>query len=315
MPIDVTPRHIELAMSRIAPMIRHTPAMRVSFAQDDITDHELWLKLENLQITGSFKVRGALNKVLQLPEEVRKRGLVTASGGNHGMAVAYAGQVTQVPVTVFLGKNVPQERAERLRDWGAKVEVAGANFDEACDKAAAYAALVNASYLHAFSDPDIIAGQGTIGLEILDQVPRPDVVIITIGGGGLIAGAAVAIKSRYPNSRIIGVEAAGAAKMIAARLAGKPVSLSEINTKAVSIAPKQTTQLNLDLIKAHVDEIVTVTDEEMIEGCRWLWRETQVAGEMAAGATIAALKYKKFPIPAGASVCCLVCGSGKEGLI
>ncbi len=308
-PPSLSSINIDSAAVRIAPYVRLTPVMNVGYMRSPLTDAQLWLKLENHQVTGSFKVRGAMNFVLtQAPEKIRK-GLVTASGGNHGLAVAYASKIAKTSATVFVSTAVPEQRVEKLRSWGAIVHVSGNNYDETLLIAQEYASQSGGCYIHGFADPAVIAGQGTLGLELLDQLPQLDCVIVAIGGGGLIGGIAQIIKTRRPKCRVIGVEADGAAKMSLALRAGHVVSLAEVTTKAVSIAQRMTTELNLDLVRRYVDDIITVSDEDMMQAIRWLWNECNVSAEMAGAAGVAALQTGALKAKEGETVCSLICGA------
>jgi len=306
--IDVT-----AAAARIAPYIRRTPVMDTGFVREPITSARLWLKLDNLQVTGSFKARGAINFVLSQPPGKLKNGLVAASGGNHGMAVSYAARVAKTKATVFVSANVPRERIRKLEDWGADVRIEGATFEEAFTAAEKFSRTTNAILVPTFSDPAVVAGQGTVGLEILEQM-QPDIILVAVGGGGLIGGLACAVKERRPNCRVIGIEPAGAARFTATKKAGHIVTLAEANTAAASIAMRTTTEFNYGLIKRYVDDMVTVSDEAMIAGAVWLWRECSTAAEMSGGATIAALQSGAVKAKADETVCALVCGGGRDGL-
>jgi threonine dehydratase len=312
---QVTQAMIREAATRVATHIRRTPVMQLNNVRTAITPAHLWLKCEQMQVTGSFKARGAFNKILSLSDAALKRGVIAVSGGNHGIAVAHAARSRGVKATVYVGSSVPPERVAAMQSWGAEVVVAGPTHAEAFAMASGIAEKTGAVYVHPFDDPLVIAGQGTVGLELLEQLEPPDYLLIALGGGGLISGMARAVRETWPRCKIIGIEPAGAAKMRAALDAGKPVKLDKVETKAISIAPNITTPIVHAFVRAFVDDVITVTDAEMIEGCRWLWREAAVAGEMAAGAPIAALMNGKVKATAGQNVCVLVCGAGKDGII
>jgi threonine dehydratase len=305
---------IRAAGRRIRPHVRRTPLLRVGPALRPAGDGELSLKLECLQVTGSFKARGATNKVLTLPPEEVARGLVTASGGNHGLGVAYAGWIAGAPVTIYLPANAPQSKAEKLERWGARVLWEGAVWDEADRAAREAAARQGLTYVHAFADPAVIMGQGTIGLEILEEAPETAVLVVSIGGGGLMAGIAAAAKALCPGIRVVGVEPTGAPTLSASLRAGRVVELAEIRTVANTLAPRRSHELNLGIIRRHVDEIVLIEDEEMREAARWLWFETGVAAELSGAAAVAALLTGRVRVDAGAAVCAVVCGAGTDGL-
>lgn len=273
----------------------------------------LALKLEFLQVTGSFKARGATNKVLTLPPGRVGRGLVTASGGNHGLGVAYAGWLARVPTTIYLPHSAPPAKVAQLESWGAAVVRFGEVWDEADREARSVAERDGLSYIHAFADPAVVAGQGTVGLEIAEDVPEISTVVVAIGGGGLISGIATAVKALAPGARVIGVEPVGAPTLYESVRAGSLVELERITTAANTLAPRKSAELNLGIIQAKVDDIVLVTDEEMIDAARWLWQEMGIAAEMSGAAAVAAWLAGRIPDPAG-DVCAVVCGAGTAGL-
>lgn len=301
---------IEEARSRLSGHVRRTPLLRAA-ALRSAPAGRLTLKLESLQVTGSFKARGATNKVLTLPPG---RGLVTASGGNHGLGVAYAGWLAKVPATIFLPANVPPSKVERLRSWGAEVVREGAVWDEADRAAREVAEREGLDYVHAFADPAVVAGQGTIGLEILEDAPETGMVLVAIGGGGLISGVASAVKALSPSTRVIGVEPVGAPTLYESLRAGAVVELDRIATAANTLAPRRSHELNLGIIQETVEHIVLVTDEEMREAARWLWLETGIAAEMSGAASVAAWLSGKVQVGEAESVCALICGAGTEGV-
>lgn len=304
---------IEQARRRLASHVRRTPLVSAGPLLRSSDAARLTLKLESLQVTGSFKARGATHKVLTLaPEEVR-RGLVTASGGNHGLGVAYAGHLTGAPVTIYLPANVPPAKAEKLERWGARVLWEGSVWDEADAAAREAAARSGATYVHAFADPAVIAGQGTLGLEIVEDDPDADLLLVAIGGGGLISGVATAVKALRPKMRVVGVEPVGAPTLAASLRAGRVVELERIATAANTLAPRSSAPLNFEIIRRTVDEIVLVEDEEMREAARWLWFEIGIAAELSGAAAVAALLTGRVAA-AGRRVCALVCGAGTDGL-
>ncbi|HEV7517992.1 MAG TPA: threonine/serine dehydratase [Thermoanaerobaculia bacterium] len=303
---------IYAAAERIRGRVRRTPLLRAAPVRQQVVPGELTLKLESLQVTGSFKARGATNKVLTLSPEEIGRGLATASGGNHGLGVAYAGWLAGARVTIYLPENAPPAKAEKLRQWGAEVVYAGEVWDDANAAALEAAERHGWTYVHPFADPAIIAGQGTIGLEVLEDAPETGVLVVAIGGGGLIAGVAAAAKAMKPGIRVIGVEPTGAPTLYESVKAGRVIELAEIRTAANTLAPRKSDALNLAIIQENVDEIVLVTDDEMRAAARWLWFEAGVAAELSGAASVAALQAGKVRI--GGSVCALVCGAGVDGI-
>lgn len=273
------------------------------------------MKLESLQVTGSFKARGATNKVLGLPPEQVARGLVTASGGNHGLGVAYAGWLSRAPVTIYLPSNVPPAKVKQFESWGAQVVREGDVWDEANHAAQVAADRDGLAYVHAFADPAVVAGQGTVGLEILEDAPETDVLLVAIGGGGLISGIATAAKALRPGIRVVGIEPVGAPTLSESIKAGSLVTLERIATAANTLAPRRSAELNLEIIRATVDEIVLVTDEEMLDAARWLWNEMGIAAELSGAAAIAAWLRGRARVEESESVCAVVCGAGTAGII
>jgi threonine dehydratase len=295
--------------------VRRTPTIRATPARDGPSPPglDVRLKLECLQVTGSFKPRGALNKILTLDPTAVRRGFITASGGNHGLGVAYAGWRAGVPVTVYLPASSPATKAEKLEGWGARVVRAGDVWDEANAAALAEAAREGLTYVHPFADEAVIAGQGTIGLEIMEQEPDVGTVVVAIGGGGLIAGVALAVKSESPATRVVGVEPVGAPTLYESVRAGRLVELARIATAAGTLAPRRSAEINLALVQRHVDEIVLVSDDDMRDAARWLWRELAIGVELSGAAALAAVLTGRVGGRTG-TVCALVCGAGADGL-
>lgn len=298
---------IRAAKARIAPHIRRTPLMRAD-------DPGLWLKLENLQATGSFKARGALHKLATLDEAAKARGLVTASGGNHGAAVAFAGQTAGVPTAIYVPGNAAELKRRKIQRFGAELIVHGAYFEETNAAALARAESDGRAYIHPFNDPAVIAGQGTVALEILEDLPEAATLLIAIGGGGLIAGMALAARAIKPDIRVVGVEPTGSPTLKASLDAGRVVQLERIETTVATMAARQTAELNLAIAKAHVAEIVLVSDEAMLEASRHLWLTYGIAADLSASAGIAALRTGAYAPKPGETVCVLVCGAGDEGI-
>ena len=305
---------IEAARERIQDKVRRTPVIRAAPARAPICDGDVWLKLECLQISGSFKARGATNKVASLDDAALARGLVTASGGNHGLGVAYAAWRAGVSARIYLPANTPPAKADALRAWGAEVVREGAVWDDANAAALEAAARDGPSYVHPFADPLVIAGQGTVGLEIVEQMDHLDTLVVAIGGGGLISGVATAIKALTPATRVIGVEPEGAPTLYESTRARRLVTLASLDTAANTLAPRRSEQINLDIISAHVDDIVLVSDDAMRDAARWLWREFGVGVELGAAAAVAALQTGRVAPAADEITCALVCGAGRDGM-
>jgi threonine dehydratase len=306
---------IRAAAKRIAPYVRRTPTVLTGPVRDRRNlGGALRLKLECLQVVGSFKPRGALNKLFSLPDRSSIRGLITASGGNHGLGVAYAAYVAGVPATIYLPTTTPAAKIGKLREWNARTVVEGDSWDDSNRIALAAARGEGLTYIHAFADPLVIAGQGTIGLEVLEDAPETDTLVIAIGGGGLISGTAIAARALRPDIRIIGVEPEGAPTLYRSLRAGRIVELDRITTAAGTLGARATEQLNFDLVRDHVAEVVLVTDHDMREAARWLWFELGVAAELSGSAAVAALLAGRYRAGSGERVCALVCGAGTDGI-
>jgi len=312
----VTIEDVTAAAGRIGPYLRRTPLLPVRCTKTNpFPDGELCLKLECLQVTGSFKPRGAVSKLRSLDGATLARGIVTASGGNHGLATAYAGWLAGVRTAVFVPENVSPDKRKKLAQWGAEVVVQGRHWDEANREALALSEREGMTYFHPFADPAVIAGQGTLALEILEQAPDIDMILVGIGGGGLISGIAVAAKARKPSLRIIGIEPVGAPTLHACLAAGRIVTLPGITTRVPTFAALRTEPINFEIVRRHVERIVLITDEAMSEAARWLWFEMGIAADLSGAAAIAALQSGAIRPPAGLHVCALVCGAGPDGLV
>ncbi len=299
------------ARERIHGFVRRTPIAPAPPLTDEVPA-QLVLKLENLQVTGSFKPRGVFNTLLQLGEVERQRGVVTASGGNHGVAVAYAAWRLGLPAVVYLPQTASADRAARAAAWGAQVIQHGDAWDDAHAAAAAHAERDDLVYIHPFDADATLAGQGTLGLELIDDVPDLDCVLIAIGGGGLIAGMANAIKAARPGVRIIGVEPVGAASMQAALTAGRVVELDRVRTIADTLAPRAVSERTRALTAAFVDQIVLVDDAAMIDAMRWLWAQYNQLVEPSGAAVIAALRTGAVDVTGCRCPAALICGGNAD---
>jgi threonine dehydratase len=249
----------------------------------------VWLKYENLQRTGSYKIRGALNRTLTLPQAARARGVIAASAGNHAQGVAVAAQLAGVPATIVMPRQAPLAKIAATRGYGARVILHGDVFDEALAYACQLAVDEGLTLIHAFDDPLVMAGQGTVGLEILDDAPEIDTLVVPIGGGGLIAGIATAARAMRPDIRIVGVQSAGANSTYLAfhdQLIGPLESVSTIADGLLTRAPGQHT---LPIIRRHVDDVVTVSEEAIAETVVLLFERAKTVAEPAGAVALAAL--------------------------
>jgi threonine dehydratase len=272
---------VEAARARLSTKgVRVTPVYG-SETFTGLTGRPVHLKAENLQRTGAFKIRGAVNKIEGLDEEERKAGVVTASAGNHGQAVAWAAREEGIDATVFMPAETPMAKVDATRNYGASVELAGHAFEEALQAAIERAEATGATFVHAFEDPLVIAGQGTIGLEIAEQVPDLGTVVVPVGGGGLASGVALALRGARPDVRIVGVQAAACAPLAGDAPTGYTI--------AEGIAVKHPGELTSVLVKDLLDDVVTVTDEEISQAIVLLLERVKLVVEGAGAASVAAL--------------------------
>jgi threonine dehydratase len=306
----ITLTDIEAAAERIAPFVRRTPVLEVTALAEPITPADLSLKLENLQATGSFKARGATNKLLSMPAEALSKGIVTASGGNHGLAVARAARQAGVAATVLVTESVTPEKLAKLERWGASVRIAGQIWNEANEEALQLAEQTGAVYFHPFADPHVIAGQGTAALEFLEDQRDLDVLLVAIGGGGLISGMSIAVKALKPSVRIIGIEPEGSPTLRASLEAGRVVRLNSVTSQVATMSCAETDESVFQIVQRNVSEVVLVTDDEMRDATRWLWFELGIAADLSGAAAIAALRTGAIHVPKGLKIGALVCGAG-----
>ncbi|WP_129113484.1 threonine ammonia-lyase [Halegenticoccus tardaugens] len=268
-------------------VVKRTPIER-STSLDELAGGEVHLKMEHLQWTGSFKTRGAYNKIARCVERGGVDRVVAASAGNHAQGVALAATKLGVESTIVMPKGAPQAKVDATRGYGADVELVGADFRAAMDHAKK---LVDsdAEFVHAYDDPAIVAGQGTLGIEMYEDLPDVDTVVVPIGGGGLVSGIATAFAELSPETRIVGVQAADAATVPGSLEAGHPVALDEVETIADGIATGGVSELTLSLIEAHVDEVVTVTDGEIARAILLLLERSKQLVEGAGASSVAAI--------------------------
>jgi threonine dehydratase len=297
---------IYAAKIRIAPYLWRTPLFE-SATLSSLTGTNLRLKAENLQRTGAFKARGAINAVLQLTEDERARGVVTFSAGNHGQALAYAARLAGVRCTVFMAENAVPVKVDAIRSYGAETRF-GPSIHEAYGLMEQFAAASGAVFISPFAGAPVIAGQGTVGLEILEDFPEVEQIVVAIGGGGLLSGIALAVKAIRPDIRIVGVEPEGANAMWRALKAGEPVRLEKIETIADGLAAPFTTELPLAITQRYVDDVVLVTDEEILAAQRLILARTKQLVEPAGAAGVAALMTGKAAVPHGANTAAILSG-------
>jgi threonine dehydratase len=294
MKLPVSLEDVRAAAGRIASGIYRSPCPP-SIPLSELTGCEVYCKLDYLQRTGSFKERGARNALLQLDETNRKRGIITASAGNHGLGLAYHGKLLAVPVTVVMPRFAPLTKAATCRELGAMVILHGDNFDEAREYAVARAESTGQQYIHGFNDPAIIAGQGTTGLEIVEDLNAFDAVVAPIGGGGLIAGMALAIKGLRPGTKIIGVEPTRAASFTAALNAGHPIAITTAPTLADGLGARCVGENAFRIAQSLVDRVVTVGERGIAKAILKLIELEKSVVEGAGAAGLAALMSGELP--------------------
>ena len=286
-------RRIQEAQELIRPYLHRTPLFTSRFLSSQ-TGAEVFLKAELFQKTGSFKPRGAINKLKHFTAEEKARGIVTVSAGNHAQAVAFAASMEKIPCVVVMPSSAPQNKLDATRGYGATVVLHDdmRTIFERCEQVRKDR---NAILLHPFDDPDVIAGQGTVGLEIYEDVPEADTVVVGIGGGALISGIATALKNLNPEIRIIGVEPDGAPSMYRALREGKPVRLEKIETVADGLAAPYVGEWTLKTVQEYVDDVVLVSDQQIIEAVKLLLERAKLMVEPAGAAGTAALLSGKIP--------------------
>jgi threonine dehydratase len=256
--------------------------------------NEIYLKKENLQITGAFKLRGAFNKIASIPEDKRKKGVIAASAGNHAQGVAFSANYFNIPSIIVMPEATPLTKVSGVKEYGGEVVLAGNNYDEAYEYAVNLAKEKGLEFIHPFADDEVIAGQGTIALEMLEKVPDLDYIIVPIGGGGLISGIASAAKQINPHIKIIGVTAAGAPAMRLSFLSGSVQDSTFVKTIADGIAVRDTNPKMYNLVKEVVDDIVEVDDEEIANAILFLMERQKVVVEGAGAVGVAALMHHKI---------------------
>ncbi|HVI76380.1 MAG TPA: threonine ammonia-lyase [Anaeromyxobacteraceae bacterium] len=303
----VTLDDVVAARQRIADHIYVSPCARSETFSRAIGAHG-FLKLENLQMTGAYKERGALNKLLTMPPAERAKGLVAASAGNHAQAVAYHAGRLGVAATIVMPEATPLLKVANTRGHGARVVLHGANYEEAYAEARRLEQVEGLTFVHPFDDPAVIAGQGTVALELLEQVPELDAVLVPVGGGGLVSGMAVALKARAPHVRVIGVETEMLPCMLASLDEGRLVTVEAASTVADGIAVKRAGEITFLHVQKLVDEIVTVSEEEIASAILYLLEKEKTVAEGAGAVAVAALLNHKVRGLEGRRVVAMVSG-------
>ena len=302
----ITLATVQQARERIRAFVYNSPC-RVSAELSRMAGQHVHLKLDNLQRTGAFKERGALNKILTLTEQERQRGVITASAGNHAQAVAYHACARGINAQIVMPLMTPLVKVAATKDFGAEVVLHGANYDEAYSFALQSCAEQGMTFLHPFDDVEVINGQGSIGLELLEQLPDLEAVIAPVGGGGLISGVACAIKESNPKVRVVGVQTERLPSMLRATEAGHPVTIPASATVADGIAVRRAGDVTLPLVQRYVDELVTVDEEEIANAILVLLEKEKTLAEGAGAVAVASLLQHKTSL-GGQRVAALLCG-------
>ncbi|HEU4449448.1 MAG TPA: threonine/serine dehydratase [Gaiellaceae bacterium] len=299
------------ALPFVAPHVHRTPLLSSRVLGEE-TGFEVRLKAECLQRTGSYKIRGPLYKLARLSAEERDRGVVCSSAGNHAQGVALAAAMLGVRAVVVMAENATPAKVEATRGYGAEVVLQGSIWDEADEKARELVASEGLTYVHPFDDADLIAGQGTVGLEIHEDWPEADVVVVPIGGGGLVSGIASALAQVGAETRVVGVESADGAAMKASVEAGERVTLERCETIVDGLRVQRVGERTFELVRRFVDEIVTVPDEAIFANVPWTMTRTKLVVEGAAAATVAALREGRVEAPPGTRVVCVLSGGNLD---
>lgn len=289
----LTINDVMMAKERIKDICLHTSLIHSQYFSD-MCENEVYIKPENLQITGAFKLRGALNKIISLTDEQKSKGLVASSAGNHAQGVAYSAKKLGINATIVMPKTTPLIKVESTKQYGANVVLTGTCYDDAYAEAKRLEEENAYTFIHPFNDKDVMAGQGTIALEIIEDLKDVDAILVPIGGGGLISGIAVAAKSLKPDIKVIGVESEGANAMRLSLDNNKLTNLDKVDTIADGGAVKNPGDLAFEIVKKYVDDIITISDEEVADSIFTLVEKHKIVAEATGALTIAALKKLNF---------------------
>ncbi|MFC3039555.1 pyridoxal-phosphate dependent enzyme [Virgibacillus xinjiangensis] len=311
MPQPITQRDVWKARNRIASIVKKTPLIH-SPGLSELSGAHVYLKLENLTVTGSFKIRGAANKILTLSREQRERGITTFSTGNFGMSVAYMAKRLGIPATICISERVPPAKVKVLRDAGATLEIYGKSQDEAEKRSYQLEKEHGWAVIHPFDDQDIIAGQGTMGLEVLEELPETDMVVAGLSGGGLHAGLGTALKAADPALSLLGASTEKGPAMLASIRAGKPVTVQEHDTLADSLLGGigLDNRYTFKLVQQYVDDILLISEQEITQGMSYMFHHHRMIIEGAAAAGIGALLNQRFET--GSNVVMIISGGSVD---
>ena len=298
---DLRPTDVLAASARISGLVRRTPLVR-SVPLSELAGGDVYLKLENEQITGSFKLRGAVNSIAALPPDARERGVVVSSAGNHGLGIAYAARYFKIPATVFVPRTAPQVKRDGIAALGATLDTTQPHYDAAMAAALTFAEERGATFINPCFGAALIAGQGTVALEILSELPDMASLVVNVGGGGLLAGCASLVRPLLPDARIIGAQSTHTAAMARSMAAGRVVEIDDEPTIADGLAG-QIDEAGLEIGRHALDEIATVTEEQIAKTIAWLWRNHGARVEGAgAAATAAVLHHAIASLPTPAAI-------------
>tara|TARA_B100001123_G_C15120187_1_gene951018 strand:+ start:48 stop:1004 length:957 start_codon:yes stop_codon:yes gene_type:complete len=300
---------IKKAKKNLAGFIEKTPVIK-SHLLSTMCNANVYLKLESLQQTGSFKLRGSTNKLLNLTQNEKKRGVVAISTGNHGKGVAHAAKKLGIEATIFMSKLVPKDRLKAIKNLGANVKIVGNTSDEAEIEAKDFIKRTKKIMVHPFDDPFVIAGQGTIGLEMLEQFPKLDTVVVPTSGGGLIGGIAIAIKSLKPNVKVIAVSMKTGASMYQSLKKGYPIDAIEKKTLADSLGGSIgiNNKYTFEIVKKYIDDFVVINEKQIASGIKFNFENHKLVSEGAAGTGIVVIR-DKLSKHLGKNIMCLICGA------
>ena len=309
--LTLTKTDFERARDNVAPHVYHTPLL-TSRSLSEASGFDIRLKAELFQRGGSYKVRGPLNVIAQLTDEEKTRGIICSSAGNHSQGVAIAAKQFGIPAVVVMAENATRSKIAATEGYGAEVILHGSIWDEANEKALELAEERGLTYVHPFDDPRLIAGQGTLGLEIIDDWPEVEVVVIPIGGGGLISGNAMSLKSEKSDIRVIGVESSGAPAMKQSVESGRLVTLDEVNCIIDGLRVRRVGVNTVSVVSRFVEQIVTLSDEEIFEAVLWLMTRAKLVTEGAAAASVGAILQGLIEAPPGTKVVCVLTGGNLD---
>ncbi|MFX0208689.1 MAG: threonine/serine dehydratase [Candidatus Hodarchaeota archaeon] len=302
---------VETAREKLKDIIKRTPLVYSKY-MSEISGLAVYLKLDNFQVTGSFKVRGVLNRMLYMSKVEKKKGVITASSGNHGKALAFAARRDGVPAIIVVPETTPRNKIEAIQHLDAEVILHGAIYDDAEQKAKELAEQRGMNYVHSYLEPLAWAGYGSIALEILEDLPNLDAIVAPIGGGGLITGVAFSAKSLRPSVKVFGVEPAGAPAMSESLKAGKSVRLEKVESSADGLISQQISDITVATVREYVDKVVLVSDEEIAETICLLLDYEKILVELAGAASVAAIVKKRIDLLQGSKVVCIISGGNLD---